>query len=68
MSTCILGFTKLSQVEENLKAVELLKKWNLDIENKISTILTNDPKPDMDWRKWAPMQQRRTVALVAPKL
>jgi len=32
VSTCILGFSKLSQVDENLKAYELYKKWNDELE------------------------------------
>ncbi|CDW91092.1 aldo keto reductase family protein [Stylonychia lemnae] len=63
VSTCILGFTKLSQVDENLKSIELLRKWNQEIENKVTSILENNPEPDMDWRKWAPMEQRRAISL-----
>ena len=39
VSTCILGFTKLSQVEENLKAIELMKIWTVDIEKRVREIL-----------------------------
>ena len=28
VSTVLLGFTKVSQVDENLKALELYEKWN----------------------------------------
>ena len=63
VSTCILGFTRLEQVHENLKALELYKKWNSDLEKKVRDILQNDPEVDMDWRKWGPMPNRRDVAL-----
>jgi aryl-alcohol dehydrogenase-like predicted oxidoreductase len=63
VSTCILGFTKIEQVDENLKAFELYKKWNADIEKKCRDILENEPETDMDWRKWQPMPQRRDQAL-----
>eukprot|EP00347_Sterkiella_histriomuscorum_P013781 403363388 len=63
VSTCILGFSKLEQVDENLKAIELVIKWNEDIEKKVREILGNEPEPDMDWRKWSPMPQRRDLAL-----
>jgi len=60
VSTCILGFSKLSQVDENLKAYELYKKWNDELEKKVSDILSNTPEPDMDWRKWSHGEQKRS--------
>ena len=63
MSTCILGFTKIAQVEENLKALELYRKWSPEIEGKVKEILANDPEADTDFRKWAPMEQRRSQAI-----
>ena len=59
VSTCILGFTKLAQVEENLKAVELLNKWNDDIEKRVRDIVKNDPEAEMEFRTWAPLKNRR---------
>ena len=63
VSTCILGFTRLSQVEENLKAVELYYKWTPEIEARVRAVLANDPEALMDNRKWAPMPQRRDQAI-----
>ena len=63
VSTCILGFTRIEQVTENLKALELYNQWNADIEKKVRDILGNDPEVDMDWRRWAPMPARRDQAL-----
>ena len=63
VSSCLLGFTKVSQVEENLKALELYYKWNEEIEKKCQEILGTDPEADMDFRKWAPMPQRRIQAV-----
>lgn len=63
VSTCILGFTKISQVEENLKALELYKKWSEEIEKKVREILANEPEPDIDFRKWAPQPQRRAQSV-----
>jgi len=54
VSTCILGFTKLSQVEENLKALELYYKWTPELEKKVRDVLGNDPETTMDFRTWAP--------------
>ena len=63
VSTCILGFTRLSQVEENLKSLELYYKWTPEIEKKIRTILDNEPETTQDWRAWAPLPQRRDEAI-----
>jgi len=63
VSTCILGFTRIEQVTENLKALELYQQWNADIEKRVRDILGNDPEADMDWRRWAPMAARRDDVL-----
>ena len=42
----ILRFTKLAQVEKNLKALELYKKWTPEIEKSIHDILNNDLKKE----------------------
>ena len=62
VSTCMLGFSRIEQIDENLKALELYKKWNNDIEKRCEEILGNAPEPDMDWRKWGPQPNRRTEA------
>jgi hypothetical protein len=46
-----------------LKALELYKKWNNDIEKKCEEILGNCPEADMDWRKWGPQPSRRSLAV-----
>jgi aryl-alcohol dehydrogenase-like predicted oxidoreductase len=51
VTTCILGFSKVSQVQENLKAVELYNLWNADIEKRVRDVLANEPAPFMDYRK-----------------
>jgi len=64
VSTVILGFTRLEQVDENLKSLELFAKWNEQIEKKVRAVLNNEPETDMDWRKWGPLDQRRDQALI----
>lgn len=59
VSTCILGFTKLSQVEENLKSVELLKIWSPALEKKVRDVLSNDPPNVMEFRTFGPLPLRR---------
>lgn len=63
VSTVLLGFTRLEQIDENLKALELYKKWNDDIEKKVEEVLNNAPEPDLDWRKWTPLESRRKEAM-----
>jgi len=52
VSTCLLGFTKIEQVEENLKALDLYKKWDADLEKKVNEVFNNTPEADMNWRSW----------------
>jgi len=63
VSTCLLGFTRLAQVDENMKALELYKIWDEEKEKKVREILNNDPETDMDWRTWKPQPNRRDVQL-----
>ena len=65
MSTVLLGFTRLEQVDENMKGMELYKKWTPEIEKRCNEILNNEPERDLDWRKLAPQPNRREV--VVPK-
>lgn len=67
VSTCILGFTRLSQVEENLKALELYYKWTPELEKRVRDTLGNDPETIQDWRAWAPLTNRRDIALACKK-
>ena len=49
VSTCILGSSKVIQLEENFKALELYKKLTPEILTEIETILDNCPKGEMDF-------------------
>lgn len=46
-STIILGASKVSQVEENLKALDILPKMSHDIYKKINAVLDNEPKHEV---------------------
>jgi len=59
VSTIICGFTKVEQVEENLGAIELLKKFTPEIDERIEKLLDNKPKMPMDFRKHGPRPSRR---------
>lgn len=62
-STCIFGATKVEQVEDNIKALEVASKWTPEIEEKIEKLLDNQPEPAMDFNIWGPKKPRRQVAL-----
>ena len=64
VSTVLLGFSKLSQVDENMKALELYRKWDKDIEDKIEKTLNNTPEALVNFKEFRPMQQRRILAVL----
>jgi voltage-dependent potassium channel beta subunit len=50
VSSTILGASKLSQLEENLKVLELKPKYCLELQNKIESIINNKPVQEIDWK------------------
>ena len=63
VSTCILGASKVSQLEENFKALELYKKLTPEILTEIETILDNCPKGETDFRDRCELNIRRNIDL-----
>ena len=63
VSTCILGASKVSQLDENFKALELYKKLTPEILLEIETILNNCPKGEMDYRDRNQLNIRRNIDL-----
>lgn len=61
--TCIIGASKISQIESNLKSVELATKWTQELEDKVSAILANEPESRSNWLTWKPIDARRKVQL-----
>ena len=47
-STAILGFSRTSQIDENLDSIALLQKWSPDLEQRANAILGNNPSCDLD--------------------
>ena len=70
VSTIICAFTKLEQVEENLKAVQLSKKITPEIEIWLDKWLGNGPKTEFDFRTHAqrPARRIRNVEKVEKKV
>ncbi|MBI5154083.1 aldo/keto reductase [Candidatus Poribacteria bacterium] len=50
VSTVITGASKASQVAENMKSLDVVPKLTAGVMAEIETILSNKPKPDLDWR------------------
>ncbi|MDJ0835450.1 MAG: aldo/keto reductase [Acidobacteriota bacterium] len=49
VSTVILGASRLSQLEENLKSLEVVPKLTDEVMGRIEEIVANKPKPPTDW-------------------
>jgi len=62
-SSTILGASRVSQLEENIKAVEVYKKITKEIFLEIEQILGNAPKGEIDYRDWAELPSRRNINL-----
>ena len=56
VSICLLGATKVSQLEENLKAVEAAKKLTPELMERIEKGFSNTPAQQMDFRAWKPFK------------
>ena len=63
LSTCIFGATKVAQVEDNIKAIQVAINWTRELDEKIEKILDNQPKMEMEFRGWKDRPQRRGIAL-----
>ena len=61
VSTCITGASRAEQMVENLKALEVAKRWTPEIEKKIDDIAKNVPTPSFDWRTWKSEAPRRSL-------
>ena len=63
VSTCILGASKASQLEEKFKALEIYKKLTPELLTEIETILDNCPKGETDFRDRIQLNIRRNIDL-----
>jgi aryl-alcohol dehydrogenase-like predicted oxidoreductase len=61
-SCTLLGFSRVEQVAENLKAIELLEKWDKVIEERLEKHLANAPDMPMEFRGWAKEANHRQLA------
>lgn len=47
---CLMGASRLSQIEPNLDALKALQQWTPEIEARLEAILGNTPDAEMEWR------------------
>ena len=59
VTTCILGASKASQLEENLAALDVVDKLTPEVLKEIEEILDNRPVRRTDYRTWQPLPHRR---------
>jgi len=64
VSTAIIGSKKPEQLEENIKAVELVGNITSDIEEKLEKILGNRPEIGLDWKTRTQMKPRRQISIL----
>jgi len=50
VSTVITGASRPEQVQENMKALEVVDRLTPEVMERIEAILGNKPEPDRDWR------------------
>ena len=67
VSTLILGISKVEQFDENVKALEVAAKWDKALEERVEALLKNGPEPRIDFRKFAPVEQRRIISVLGDK-
>ena len=63
VSCCLIGATKGAQIEENVKAVEISKKLDKELNIEIEKILENTPEGEIDYRDWKELPSRRNIAM-----
>jgi len=63
VSTCIVGSSNPTQLQENLAALDYYSDYTNEIELEVEEILGNSPIPDMDWRDFKRIQPRRQALL-----
>ncbi len=51
VSTVITGASRVQQVTENLKALEVAENLTPDLQESIEEILDNKPQPEQNWRR-----------------
>ncbi|CAK87789.1 unnamed protein product (macronuclear) [Paramecium tetraurelia] len=59
VSTAIIGAKNVQQLKDSLKAFELYKKWDKELEQKVEAIIQNKPQQEYNWQTGKPFPDRR---------
>jgi len=54
-----MAVSKVEQVEDNVKAIEIYKKFTPEIDEKIEKVLGNRPETEIDFKKGQRVPPRR---------
>lgn len=63
VSSCIMGATKVSQIQSNIDALKIAAEWNEEKEKRMAEILSNEPTPRMNWETFGLDSGRRAQAV-----
>ena len=63
INCCILGASKGSQIDENVKALDIFQKIKKEDFIEIEKILENAPKGEIDYLSWKELPSRRNIAM-----
>jgi len=58
VSTALLGFSRIEQCQENLKAIPMLQKWTQELEDKVEAHIKTTPDMPLNFRNWQPEKAR----------
>ncbi len=56
VSVCMMGASRVSQLEENIKALEVAKKLTPELLERISKVLENTPTGHFNFKLWKPFK------------
>ncbi len=56
VSVCLLGASKVPQLEENVKALQVAKKLTPEIMERINKVLDNAPQGHFNFKAWKPLK------------
>jgi voltage-dependent potassium channel beta subunit len=67
VSTVITGASRVAQVVDNLKALEVVDRLTTEVMERIEVILDNKPRPEVDWRSTTSRAEAYWAEPVQPK-
>lgn len=59
VSTAIFGVSRISQIDDNIKALEIYKKLSKETLDRIETIFETRPETPVNYKTWQPFPPRR---------